>query len=77
MKTLERLSPEFSSDYRAYRANVARALNIQAPNTYSPNLTLLDAMLGSLEIKLTLPGELHTLLSETSNDNNTCFSQLF
>ncbi len=43
--------PEFTSDYPGYRASVAQALNVQAPNTFSPDLTLLDAMMSSLEIK--------------------------
>ncbi len=42
---------EFRSNYPQYRANVAGALNIQAANTFSPDLTQLDTMLSSLEIK--------------------------
>ncbi len=43
--------PEFMSDFPAYRANAAKALSIQAANTFSPDLTQLDAMMSSLEIK--------------------------
>lgn len=42
---------EFSSDFRAYIANTARSLNVQAADTFSPDLTLLDAMMASLEVK--------------------------
>lgn len=42
---------EFTTDYRAFIANVAQALNVQADNTFTPDLTRLDAMLSSLEIK--------------------------
>jgi len=44
---------EFRSDYTKYVANVAQSLNVQAPNTFAPDLTQLDAMMSSLEIKLT------------------------
>ena len=43
--------PEFSSDFPAYVANVAASLNTQAANTFTPDLTELDAMLSSLEIR--------------------------
>jgi hypothetical protein len=43
--------PEFTSDFAAYLANVAKALNAQAANTFTPDLTQLDAMMSSLEIK--------------------------
>jgi hypothetical protein len=43
--------PEFNTDYPTYLANVARALDPQAANTYTPDLTQLDAMMRSLEIK--------------------------
>ena len=43
--------PEFTSDFPAYRANVAKALNTQAANTFTPDLTHLDALMSSLEIK--------------------------
>ncbi len=43
--------PEFQSDYPAYRAAVAGSLNIQAPNTFTPDLTQLDAMLSTLDIQ--------------------------
>lgn len=43
--------PEFTSDYTAYLMNVVANLNPQASNTFSPNLTQLDAMMSSLEIK--------------------------
>jgi hypothetical protein len=43
--------PEFTSDFPKYVANVAQALNVQAPETFTPDLTKLDAMMSSLEIK--------------------------
>jgi hypothetical protein len=43
--------PEFTSDFPAYLANVVTALNPQAANTFTPDLTQLDAMLSTLEIK--------------------------
>ena len=43
--------PEFSSDFPAYLANVVETLNPQAANTFTPDLTQLDAMMSSLEIK--------------------------
>ena len=42
---------EFSSDYPAYLANVINSLNTAAADTYTPNLTQLDAMMSSIEIK--------------------------
>lgn len=42
--------PEFTSDFPAYLANVTNNLNTQAANTYTPDLTHLDAMMSSLEI---------------------------
>lgn len=43
--------PEFTSDFPAYLANVVSALNPQAAGTFTPELTRLDAMMSSLEIK--------------------------
>ena len=43
--------PEFTSDFPAYLANVVKTLNPQAANTFTPDLTQLDAMMSSLEIK--------------------------
>jgi hypothetical protein len=43
--------PEFTSDFPAYLANRVKTLNTQADNTFTPDLTQLDAMLSSLEIK--------------------------
>jgi hypothetical protein len=43
--------PEFTSDFPTYLTNVAKSLNSQAAGTYAPDLTQLDAMLNSLEIK--------------------------
>ena len=43
--------PEFTSDFPTYLANVAQTLNSQAANTFTPDLTQLDAMMSSLEIK--------------------------
>ena len=42
---------EFASDYVGYLASVAADLNTQAGSTFSLDLTTLDAMLSSLEIK--------------------------
>jgi hypothetical protein len=42
---------EFSSDYTGYKANLANTLNTAAADTFTPDLTLLDAMMSSLEIK--------------------------
>jgi hypothetical protein len=42
---------EFTSDYSTYLANVVKSLNPQAANTFTPDLTQLDVMLRSLEIK--------------------------
>ena len=43
--------PEFTSDFPAYLANVGKALSSQAADTFTPNLTQLDAIMSSLEIK--------------------------
>jgi hypothetical protein len=43
--------PEFTSDYTAYIANVVKALNPEAANTFTPDLTQLDAMISTLEVK--------------------------
>jgi hypothetical protein len=43
--------PEFSSDHLTYLANVVKTLNPQAANTFTPDLTHLDAIMRSLEIK--------------------------
>ncbi len=42
---------EFTSDFLTYVANVVKNLNPQAANTFTPDLTQLDAMMSSLEIK--------------------------
>lgn len=42
---------EFTSDFPTYLANVANSLNPQAANTFTPDLTQLDAMMSSLEVK--------------------------
>ncbi len=42
---------EFSSDYPGYLANVINNLNTAAADTYTPDLTQLDAMMSSIEIK--------------------------
>ncbi len=42
---------EFTSDFPAYVANVAKSLNPQAATTFTPDLTQLDAMMSSIEIK--------------------------
>ncbi len=43
--------PEFTSDFPTYLQNVVASLNPQAANTFTPDLTQLDAMMSSLEIK--------------------------
>jgi hypothetical protein len=43
--------PEFTSDFPAYLANMVKTLNPQATNTFIPDLTQLDDMMSSLEIK--------------------------
>jgi hypothetical protein len=43
--------PEFTSDFPTYLANVVKTLNPQAAQTFTPDLTQLDAMMSSLEIK--------------------------
>lgn len=43
--------PQFTTDFAAYIANVMASLNPQAANTFTPDLTQLDAMMRSLEIK--------------------------
>lgn len=42
---------EFSNDYNAYIQNIVETLNIQASNTFTPDLTLLDAMMSSVEAR--------------------------
>lgn len=42
---------EFINDTQTYLANVAQALNVEASNTFTPDLTLLDAMIASMEVK--------------------------
>ena len=43
--------PEFTSDFTAYLANTAASLNTQPAESFTPNLTLLDAMMSSIEVK--------------------------
>jgi hypothetical protein len=43
--------PEFTGDFPAYLANVVKTLNPQAANTFTPDLTQLDAMMSSVEVK--------------------------
>ncbi len=43
--------PEFTGDFPAYVANVVSTLNPQAGNTFTPDLTQLDVMMSSLEVK--------------------------
>jgi hypothetical protein len=42
---------EFRGDYSKYKAETAQSLNIQKPDTYTPDLTQLDAMMSSLEVR--------------------------
>ena len=41
---------EFSSDFAGYKANLANTLNTAAADTFTPDLTQLDAMMSSLKI---------------------------
>jgi len=43
--------PEFTSDYATYLINVVTNLNPQTANTFTPDLTQLDTLMSSLEIK--------------------------
>jgi hypothetical protein len=43
--------PSFQSDYPQYKMDIAQSLNVQAPATFTPDLTRLDAMLSSLKIE--------------------------
>jgi hypothetical protein len=42
---------EFTSDFPTDLANVVKTLNPQAANTFTPDLTQLNAIVSSLEIK--------------------------
>jgi len=44
-------TPEFTTDFPAYLANVVNTLNPQAADTFTPDLTQLDAFMSSLEVK--------------------------
>jgi hypothetical protein len=41
---------EFSSDFNAYINNIVQTLNVQAANTFVPDLTALDAMMTSIQV---------------------------
>jgi hypothetical protein len=43
--------PEFTDDFARYVAQLSSALNVQAPDTFTPDLTKLDAMMSSIEIR--------------------------
>jgi hypothetical protein len=43
--------PEFTSDFPTYLADVVKTLNPQAAKTFTPDLTQMDALMSSLEIK--------------------------
>jgi len=43
--------PEFTSDFTAYLANTTASINTRALESFIQNLTLVDAMLNSQEIK--------------------------
>ena len=43
--------PEFTANFPAYLANTVNGLNSQAANSFTPNLSDLDAMMMSIEIK--------------------------
>ncbi len=40
-----------TSDFNAYLANTAASLNTQPAESFTPNLTMLDAMMSSIEIR--------------------------
>jgi hypothetical protein len=42
--------PTFQSNYQQYKLDTAQSLNVQAPATFAPDLTLLDAIMSSLKI---------------------------
>lgn len=42
---------EFTEDFPAYLANVSAALNVEAGNRFTPDLTQLDAMMSSLAVR--------------------------
>ena len=42
--------PTFRSNYQQYKTDTAQSLNVQAPATFAPDLTLLDAIMSSLKI---------------------------
>ena len=42
---------EFTSDFPAYLANLTKTLNVQSPDTFTPDLTRLDAMMSTIEIQ--------------------------
>jgi hypothetical protein len=50
-KVNSNLPPEFTSDYPTYIANTAKVLNSVAANSFTPDLSRLDAMMSSIEIK--------------------------
>jgi hypothetical protein len=43
--------PEFTSDFPTYLKNMVASLNTQAATTFTPDLTQLDTMMSSLEVK--------------------------
>jgi hypothetical protein len=47
----DNLSPDFSNNYLKYLADTVAMLDQQAPGTYTPDLSKLDAMVQSIEIK--------------------------
>ncbi|PKN83029.1 MAG: hypothetical protein CVU46_17635 [Chloroflexi bacterium HGW-Chloroflexi-8] len=50
-KVTESELPEFANNFKNYVKNVVNSLNPQAANSFTPDLTLLDAMMSSMEIK--------------------------
>jgi hypothetical protein len=42
---------EFTNDFPKYLATLTSTLNVQAPDTFTPDLTKLDAMFSSMEIR--------------------------
>jgi hypothetical protein len=42
---------DFRGNYSKYKADTAQFLNVQNPDTFSPDLTHLDAMMSSLEVR--------------------------
>ncbi len=49
--SLDDLPPEFSTDYTKYMSDTASMIDQQAAGTFTPDLSKLDAMMQSIEVK--------------------------